>query len=291
MSPHKLDTSELFEWCQIPVNDLEDHPERKVALKVLKTPDDVHRWVAQEMIGEIERNNKAGKPTHWILPCGPTGHYPYFVKTVNEQKISLKNVHIFHMDNFLDWQARPLPIDHPFNLEGWMRTNFYDPIDPDLVNPEEQRYFPNVYEVDEISEQINKVGEIDTTYGGVGYRGHIAFNEPPISPWYSISPQEFRDSKTRILNLNDDTLIAQSQRAVGGCSYAVPPMAITLGMKDLLSAKRIRIFSDTGAWKQTVVRVLLFGPMTLEYPVTFIQDHPDAMIIIDELTASPPLGS
>jgi glucosamine-6-phosphate deaminase len=290
MSPSFLDTSMLFEWCRIPVNELEDHPERKVAIKVLKTPDDVHRWVAQDMVNEVKRNNEAGVSTHWILPCGPTGQYPYFIKSVNEQGVSLKNVHVFHMDNFLDWQARPLPLDHPFNLEGWMRKNFYEPIDPGLNVPEKQRHFPNVYEVDAVSEEIKKVKEIDSTFGGVGYRGHIAFNEPPRSPWYSVSLEEFRNSKTRILHLNDDTLIAQSQRAAGGCSHIVPPMAITLGMKDILSAKRIRIFSDTGTWKQTVVRVLLFCPMTIEYPVTFIQEHPDAMIIVDEITASAPLG-
>ena len=290
MSPSYVDSSVLFEWCRIPVNELENHPERKVTIKILKTPYDVHRWVAQEMVEEVKRNNFDGKPTRWILPCGPTGQYPIFIKTVNEEVISLKNVHIFHMDNFLDWQGRPLPIDHPFNLEGWMRKNFYEPTDPGLEIPEEQRHFPNVNKIDEISQHIKEIGAIDTTYGGVGYRGHIAFNEPPRSPWYSISPEEFRYSKTRILHLNDDTLIAQSQRAVGGCSHAVPPMAITLGMKDLLSAKRIRIFSDTGACKQTVIRVLLFSPRTIEYPVTFIQDHPDAMIIVDELTANPPRG-
>jgi glucosamine-6-phosphate deaminase len=183
-----------------------------------------------------------------------------------------------------------LPAHHQFDLEGWMRRNFYELIDPALNIPAEQRHFPDTYHIDEISERIKETGGVDTTYGGVGYRGHIAFNEPPRSPWYSISPDEFRNSKTRILQLNDDTLIAQSQRMVGGCSHAVPPMGITLGMKDLLSARRIRIFSDTGAWKQTVVRILLFGPTTIEYPVTFIQDHPDAMIVIDELTASPPLS-
>lgn len=290
MSPSLLDSSVLFEWCRVPVEALESHPERKVAVKILKTPDDVHRWVAQEMVGEVQRNNRNGEPTRWILPCGPTGQYPYFIKSVNEQRISLKNVHIFHMDNFLDWQGRPLPMDHPFNLEGWMRRNFYGPLDSDVVVPEGQRHFPNVFEIDAISEKIQQAGGVDTTFGGVGYRGHIAFNEPPRSPWYSISPEEYRSSQTRILHLNDDTLIAQSQRVVGGCSHAVPPMAITLGMKDLLSASRIRIFSDTGPWKQTVVRVLLFGPITIEYPVTFIQDHPDAMIVIDEITAGPPLG-
>jgi glucosamine-6-phosphate deaminase len=290
MSPSFLDSSDLFEWCRIPTDELEHHPKRKVAIKILKTPDDVHRWVAQDMALEVKQNNAEGKPTRWILPCGPTGQYPYFIKTVNEERISLKNVEVFHMDNFLDWQGRPLSLDNPLNFEGWMRRNFYEPIDPGLVIPEEQRHFPNVNKIDEISEKIKDAGGIDTTYGGIGYRGHIAFNEPPRSPWYSVSPEEFRNSKTRILNLNDDTLIALSQRMVGGCSHAIPPMAITLGMKDLLSARRIRTFSVTGAWKQTVVRVLLFGPTTIEYPVTFIQTHPNAMIVLDEETAGPPLG-
>ena len=290
MSPSFLDAASLFAWCRIPTDELESHPDKKVALKILETPDDVHRWAAREMADEVKQNNALKKPTRWILPCGPTKQYPYFIKTVNEERINLKNVHVFHMDNFLDWQGRLLPTDHPFNYETWMRRNFYDPVDPELSIPEEQRHFPSVDHLDEISEKIEQAGGIDTTYGGVGYRGHIAFNEPPRSAWYSISAEEFRNSKTRILNLNDDTLIALSQRLAGGCSHAIPPMAITLGMKDLLSARRICIISDTGAWKQTVVRVLLFGPTTIEYPVTFIQNHPDAMIVIDRVTAAPPLG-
>jgi glucosamine-6-phosphate deaminase len=171
-----------------------------------------------------------------------------------------------------------------------MRSNFYSPIDPKLAVPEIQRHFPSIYHIDEISQSIASVGGIDTMYGGIGYRGHIAYNEPPRSPWFIVTPDEFRNSKTRILNLNDDTLIAVSQRTVGGCSFAVPPMAITMGMKDLLSARRIRLISDTGSWKQTAIRVLLFGPTTLEYPVTFVQGHPDALLVIDRLTAMAPFS-
>jgi glucosamine-6-phosphate deaminase len=194
------------------------------------------------------------------------------------------------MDNCLDWQGRPLPVDHPFNFKSWMNWNFYQLIDPELTVPEGQRHFPDIHRIDQISQEIAEMGGIDTTYGGIGYRGHVAFNEPPRSPWFSVSPEEFRNSKTRILTLNDDTIISLSQRMVGGCSHAVPPMGITMGMMDLLSARRIRLLSVTGAWKQTVIRVLLFGPTTIEYPVTFVQDHPDAMVIVDKLTAAPPLG-
>jgi glucosamine-6-phosphate deaminase len=242
------------------------------------------------MADEVKVNNAQGQPTRWILPCGPTKQYAYFAEIVNRERISLKNVHVFHMDDCLDWQGRPLPLDHRFSYEGTMRRVFYGTIDAELAVPEAQRHFPSVYEIEVISEAIAQVGGVDTTYGGVGYRGHIAYNEPPRSPWYTVTAEEFRSSRTRILHLNDDTLIAVSQRTVGGCSPIVPPMAITLGMKDLLGARRIRLLSDTGAWKQTVVRVLLFGPVTVDYPVTFVQEHPDAMIVVDRATAEAPLG-
>jgi len=284
----QIDTEQLIKWCSIPINELESHADAKVKIKILNEPDDVYQWVAREMVEEVKANNEAKKDTRWILPCGPTKQYTYFCKIVNYENISLKNVRVFHMDDHLDWQGRPLPLEHKFSYEGWMRNYFYAPINSDLAIPEDQRHFPNINVIDEISEKITEIGGIDTVYGGVGYRGFIAYNEPPRSPWYTISDKEFKESKTRILHLNDETLIALSQRIVGGCSHVIPPMAITLGMKDLLSAKRIRIFSETGSWKQTVIRVLLFGPITTEYPVTFIQDHPDAMVVVDKLTATPP---
>lgn len=167
------------------------------------------------MLEELESNNSAGQPTRWILPCGPTRHYPYFIEVVNKKRISLHNLHVFHMNNFLDWQGRPLSLDHPFNYQGWMQRNFYDPIDPDLAVPVEQRYFLDVNNIDEINVRISREGGIDTTYGGVGNRGHIAFNEPPRSPWDTITDEEFGKSKARLLNMNDDTVIAISQSMVG----------------------------------------------------------------------------
>ncbi len=286
----RINPEELFSWCKIPAAKLENHPAARFKIKVLPTTDDVHQHTAREMLEEVKANNRAGRPTRWILPCGPTKQYPYFVQWVNAERVSLKNVHVFHMDEGLDWEGRPLPLEHPFCYQGWMRRNFYAPMDPELAVPEEQRHFPNVYDLDSLSRGIAAVGGVDSVYGGIGYRGHIAFNEPPRSPWYTVTPEMFVNSQTRILNLNEDTLVALSQRSAGGCSHMIPPMAITIGMKDLLAAKRIRLLSDTGAWKQTVIRVLLFSQPTIEYPVTFVQGHPDAMVVVDSLTAAPALG-
>lgn len=284
-------SEELFAWCRIPPEELAHHPRAKVRINILCDIQAVYEHFADALADEVKANNEAGRPTRWILPCGPTGQYPLFAARVNRERISLRNVHVFHMDEYLDWQARPLPLQHPFSLEGWMRANFYAPVDPGLAVPEHQRHFPRLSYLDEMAEKMEQAGGADSMYGGIGYRGHIAYNEPPRSPWYRVSAEQFRNSTTRVLPLNDDTLIAVSQRSAGGCSDAVPPFALTLGMRELLSARRIRLYSVTGAWKQTVLRILLFGNVSPEIPVTFCQEHPDCQVTVDAATAAcPPIG-
>jgi glucosamine-6-phosphate deaminase len=284
-----INKTKLLEICRIPVEQLENHPGLKMGFKLVERPEDVHQWAAEDMADEVKRNNAAGKPTRWILPCGPTKQYPLFARIINREQISLKNLFVFHMDEMLDWQGRPIPLEHSFSFEGAMRKVFYDPIEPGLNVPENQRFFPSIFDIDGVSKKIEALGGVDTTYAGVGYHGHIAMVEPPYSPWYTVTLEELRNSKTRILHLNDDTIVALSQRNAGGCSHLVPPMTITLGMHDMLSAKRLRFISDTGAWKRTVLRLLLLGDQSVEYPVTLAQGHADAMLVCDRNTILPPI--
>jgi len=284
----EINFKDLYEWCQVPVDNLENHPDLKIKLKILETKEEVHQWIADDLIKEVKQKNAEGKPTRWILPCGPTKQYPIFADIVNKERISLKNTHVFHMDDLLDWQTQLLPLDHPLSYQGWMLRRFYKNIDPELNIPENQRHFPDPNDISSVSRAIEAVDGVDTMYTGVGYHGHIAYNEPPYTPWQSITNEEFRQSKSRILPINIDTIIAISQREMGGCSHVVPQMGITIGMSDMLSAKRIRLLSVTGSWKRTVLRIALFGPVTIEYPVTFVQEHSDAMLIVDRNTIEIP---
>ena len=71
----------------------------------------------------------------------------------------------------------------------------------------------------------------------------------------------------------------------------IPPMVVTVGMRELLAARRIRLYSETGAWKQTVIRIVLFGNVSPEIPATYVQEHDDTVITVDAATAAcPPLG-
>jgi glucosamine-6-phosphate deaminase len=67
-------------------------------------------------------------------------------------------------------------------------------------------------------------------------------------------------------------------------------MSITLGMRECLSAKTVRAYSDTGSWKQTALRVALFSEPVAEYPITLLQRHPDARITATRETARHPVS-
>ncbi|MEW6045089.1 MAG: hypothetical protein AB1609_01195 [Bacillota bacterium] len=288
MAYSAIDPGQLQQWLSIPAGELPSHPRARIRLQVLPKPEDVHRHFAQSIFDEIEQNNRTGRPTRLIVPCGPREPFPILARMVNERRLSLRDVHLFHMDEHLDWQGRPFPLDSPWSFEGWWRRNFYDVVDPSLNVPESQRHFPSPFRLDEMGEAIEAAGGIDTAYGGIGFHGHIAYNEPPLWPWPVVTAEMFRQSTTRIVFLNPDTIIAMAQREAGGAVQLVPTMAVTIGMREILSARRIRLYSTTGAWKQTALRVALFGPVTVEYPVTFLQEHPDALIVVDRSTAEPP---
>jgi glucosamine-6-phosphate deaminase len=143
--------------------------------------------------------------------------------------------------------------------------------------------------VDEVRERI-AAAPIHITYGGWGQDGHIAYNQARRHPFSGLTIDDVRNSSVRVQDNNLDTMLALAQRTFGAAYQFVPPMSVTLGVCECLSAAKVRLFSDTGAWKQTALRVALFGPLTPDYPITLLQQHPDALITATEATATHPIA-
>jgi glucosamine-6-phosphate deaminase len=262
-----------------------------VRVEIVPDLDALYLHFARSIADEIKAHNAAGRLTRLILPVGPLGQYPLLVRICNEERISWRDVYTFNMDEYLDWQGRPVPLEAPLSFEGYMRRALFDQLAPDLRIPEDQIHFPDPLNLDAISRRIAELGGVDTCYGGIGYHGHLAFNEPPISRWCKLTPEEFRDSLTRIVPLAPETIVMNSIRATGGNSAAIPPMAVTLGMRDILAARRLRLYCQGGEWQRTVLRIALLAEEDVDYPVTLAQSHPDYMIVTDVHTAQPPQPS
>ena len=280
---------ELYEWCRIPYEELENHPQRKASFRLCRDSEEMGLIMARELVNEIQDHNRAGAITRAVVPCGPSCWYKPFTDMVNRERVSLRRCVIFHMDECLDWQGRELPRKHPYSFRGTMEEHFYAPIDPELTVLEENRNWLRPNNLDEIKHKVDSA-PIDITYGGWGQDGHVAYNQARRQVFSHVTVEELRNSTIRIQENSPDTILALAQRSFGTAYQFVPPMSVTLGMKECLSAKKVRLFSDTGAWKQTALRVALFGPVTAEYPITLLQEHPDALITATIATASHPIS-
>ena len=283
-----VDPGELERWCRIPVDELERH-EPRVPFRIVADAAEMGRLMARELADLIEANNAGGRPTRAIVPCGPSGWYAPWTEEVNRRRLSLRELTVFHMDECLDWQGRPLPEGHPYNFRSFMERHFYGGIDEALTVPEDRRMWLLPSTADAVAAAIAS-GPIDVTIGGWGQDGHVAYNQARRHPFSRITLEELGDSTIRIQENNEDTIVALAQRTFGGAYQFVPPMSITLGLRECLSAARVRVYSDTGAWKQTAFRVALFAEPTPEYPITLLQRHPDAIVTATRETASHPLA-
>jgi glucosamine-6-phosphate deaminase len=280
---------QLFEWCKIPYPDLETHPARKTPFRLCRDSAQMGELMARELVDEIQAHNTCGESTRAIIPCGPSCWYRPFTDLVNRERVSLRRLIVFHMDECLDWQGRELPRRHPYCFRGEMERLFYGLVDPELAVPEENRNWLSPATLEQVRERIWSA-PIDITYGGWGQDGHIAYNQTRRHPFSHITIDDLRNAGIRIQDNNIDTILALAQRTFGTAYQFVPPMSITLGIKECLSARKVRLFSDTGAWKQTALRVALFGPLTPEYPITLLQEHPDALITATVATATHPIS-
>src|SRR5690349_9890848 len=134
-----VDPVELFMWCRVPVGELVEHPERRLPLRLCADSTEMGRLMARELVDEIIRS---GGDLRLIVPCGPSGWYRPFTELVNAERVSLAGLEVFHMDECLDWQGKPLPRSHPYSFRGFMERHFYGPVDADLNVPGERRHWP-----------------------------------------------------------------------------------------------------------------------------------------------------
>jgi len=284
-----INKKDLYSWCRIPAEELENHKGLKVRFRIVESSEDMGLLMAREFIDEIVRANRESRTFRAIVPCGPKSWYEPFTNIINEEKVSLKNVVIFHMDECLDWEGGLLAKNDPYNFQTFMEKYFYDPVKEELAVKPENRLFLNPQTMHSVKHKIRE-NPIDYTLGGWGQDGHIAYNQARRHPFSQLSLDELRNSSIRIQDNNIDTIIALGQRSYGSAFQFVPPMSITLGVKECLGAKKVRVYSDTGSWKQTALRIALFSNPDAEYPMTLLSEHPDAIVTATRETAVHPFS-
>jgi glucosamine-6-phosphate deaminase len=169
-----------------------------------------------------------------------------------------------------------------------MQRALWDRLDPALAPPPEQRHFPHPRDPDATTALCDRLG-VDVCYGGVGITGHLAFNEPP-EPGEADDPEAFAALPTRVLALSRETLTINAVTAARGNIDRIPKLAITVGMREILAARRLRIYMNR-PWQCAIIRKLLHGPVTARCPASLMQRHADALVTYtDEVGQLPQPG-
>jgi glucosamine-6-phosphate deaminase len=242
--------------------------------------EDVARHFARALFDEIA--NKAD--VTMVLPVGPVDQFPLLAQMINEARLDCREVAIINMDEYLDGDDW-ISIDHPLSFRGYMNRKFYDRLDPDLAPRLQNRTFPHPQSPLAVQELIDARGGLDVCYGGIGINGHIAFNEPP-EPGELVDTDEFASRPTRVLSLTRETITINSN-TVGGELSIIPRLAVTVGMKEILSAERLRFYCNR-PWQSAVIRRMLHGPVTAACPASLLRTHPDASVVIARYVAQTP---
>jgi len=170
-------------------------------------------------------------------------------------------------------------LDEYIGLDGVHDQSYRYYMDNNLFNhvniKKENTHVPNGMsrdpgiECERYTNLIEKLGGIDLQLLGLGLNGHIGFNEPGIV--------FIKD--THVVELDESTIKANARFFAE--EARVPGKAITMGIKNIMNAKKI-VLCVSGKQKAGILKTVLFGDVTPLVPGSILQFHPDFTVVADE---------
>ena len=248
-------------------------PER-IETRVFNLPADVSAAVAAEIVELVREKARQGLMCVLGLATGatPIGVYDELVRMYREEGLSLANVITFNLDEYYPMCPQALQSYRLFMEEYLFNHVDIDPSNVHIPDGMLGEDAVHAYCLD-YEEAIANAGGIDLQLLGIGRTGHIGFNEPGSS----------RDSRTRLIALDFLTRLDASSDFFG--LENVPTRAITMGVGTALSPRRV-IMMAFGENKAPIIAKAVEGPVTEAVAASFLQEHSDATVMLDEAAAA-----
>lgn len=252
----------------------------KIPVRVMASEAAMYEEIAELMASTIESNNAKNEKTVIICPVGPIGQYPVFVEKVNKRNINLKNCWFINMDEYLDENDTPIAYENPLSFHATMDSCLYSKIKPELLMDKAQRLFPEPGEEEKIDALFENLGKVDLCLTGVGINGHIAFNEPALKTDI-ITDEGYKNIGTRCADIAMETIVNNGANKIRGALDIFPRRCITLGMKQILKAKVLKVYLYCN-WQWGIMRKIALEEESRFMPASFLQSHPNAEMVITE---------
>lgn len=234
-------------------------------MKIIRTAnyEDLSAKVAEMLAKEINCN-----PNIVLgLATGgsPVGLYKCLIEKYKKNELDFSKVKSVNLDEY-----KGLNGEHEQSYRYFMNGNLFNHINIDKSNT----YIPNGLSdnddknCEDYEKVIEDIGGIDVQILGIGHNGHIGFNEPC----------EYFTKGTHCVELQESTIKANKKYFES--ENDVPRQAYTLGIKNIMSSKKI-ILLASGSAKANILYDALKGNITPKVPASILQFHNDVTIVAD----------
>ena len=198
----------------------------------------------------------------------PLGLYRNMIEDHKKNGTSYKQIKTVNLDEYAG-----LDENSDQSYVYFMRKNLFDSLDIDRKNTniEDGTASARKAEGAGYNGLLNELQQ-DIQVLGIGSNGHIAFNEPG-TPF---------GSETHVVDLTEST-IKDNSRLFKNIDE-VPRQAFTMGLKNIMNAKKVLILAN-GENKAQAVYGLVKGEVTENVPASVLQLHPDCTLVCDEAAA------
>lgn len=238
-------------------------------MKIIRVKDyDELSLEGTKIVGEFIKNNPQAT-LGLATGSSPIGLYQNLIKMFQNKEISFKEIKTYNLDEYCG-----LPKSHPESYYSFMYRNLFSHVDIKdenihIPSSEGEDMQKNCDDYNRLLHQTT----IDLQLLGIGGNGHIGFNEPG-TPF---------DRETFLVKLAERT--RQDNKMFFKEDEEVPHYAITMGIKNIMEAKKI-VMLISGKSKAEAVKRLLSGEITTDFPASILHKHPDVTVIIDEPAAA-----
>lgn len=195
----------------------------------------------------------------------PVPIYKKLIEMNKAGEVDFSRVHTVNLDEYCG-----IPGTHDQSYRYFMDTNLFDYINIDKKNTFVASGMGD-FEANarELEKKVREGGAADLQLLGIGNNGHIAFNEASDHLIAVAHTEKLTES-----TINANARFFEKKEDV-------PTMAITMGMGDILAAKKV-VLAATGLAKVPAIKGLIMDDViTTQNPSTMLKMHEDAVVVID----------
>lgn len=185
-------------------------------------------------------------------------------------ELDCSRITTFNLDEYVG-----LSPEHPQSFAFFMKDRLFDKLG--ITEKQVNRLCGTAEKPEEecrsYEKKLEAHGPIDIQILGVGTNGHIGFNEPD---------KDFSEH-VHIQQLTKETV--EANKRFFDSVEEVPKTAMTMGIKNIIQAKRILLIA-TGEAKAWAINRIVNGQVDPEVPGSILRTHPNVEILVDKAAGS-----